>query len=160
MALPRPEQIQVSQEIRALFDFFDALADEKKISMTTTGEGVILGDRLMVRRALNNLLSNALRYSPAHGTVTVEVDVAADATSVHVTNTGSAVDPEVLPRLFDRFYRADSARVHPESIGAGLGLPITRAIMRAHGGDALASTQGNTIRFTLRFPAQPRSIQA
>ena len=160
LALPHPEQIRVQDEILALFDFYDALADETHISMTTAGEGVILGDRLMVRRALNNLLSNALRHTPAHGAIVVDVDTTADATSIHVTNTGPAIDPDVLPRLFDRFYRADSARVHPESIGAGLGLSITRAIMRAHGGEAMASTQENTIRFTLRFPVQPRSIQA
>lgn len=160
LALPHPEQIRVQDEIQALFDFYDALADETHISMTTAGEGVIFGDRLMVRRALNNLLSNALRHTPARGAIVVDVETTADGTSIHVTNTGPAVDPDVLPRLFDRFYRADSARVHPESIGAGLGLSITRAIMRAHGGEAMASTQENTIRFTLRFPVQPRSIQA
>jgi two-component system, OmpR family, heavy metal sensor histidine kinase CusS len=160
LALPHPEQIRVQDEIHALFDFYDALADEANISMSTSGEGLIHGDRLMVRRALNNLLSNALRHTPVRGTILVEVDTAADATSVHVTNTGPAIDPDVLPRLFDRFYRADSARVHPESIGSGLGLPITRAIMRAHGGDAFATAQGSGIRFTLRFPARPASSQA
>jgi two-component system, OmpR family, heavy metal sensor histidine kinase CusS len=157
LALPHPEQIRVQDEIHALFDFYDALADEANISMSISGEGLIHGDRLMVRRALNNLLSNALRHTPAHGTILVEVDTTADATSVHVTNTGPAIDPDVLPRLFDRFYRADSARVHPESIGAGLGLPITRAIMRAHGGDAVATSQRNGIQFTLRFPARSGS---
>ncbi len=160
LALPHPERIRVQDEVHALFGFYDALADETHISMTTAGEGTILGDRLMVRRALNNLLSNALRHTPAHGSIVVDVETTADATFIHMTNTGPAIDPDVLPRLFDRFYRADSARVHPESIGAGLGLSITRAIMRAHGGEAMASTQEDTIRFTLRFPVQPRSIQA
>lgn len=159
LALPHPEQIRIQDEIHALIDFYDALADEANIGITTSGDGLIHGDRLMVRRALNNLLSNALRHTPTHGSIVVEVDTTADATSIHVTNTGPAIDPELVPRLFDRFYRTDGARVNPESIGAGLGLSITRAIMRAHGGDAVATSQQNAIRFTLRFPALPGADQ-
>lgn len=67
-------------------------------------------------------------------------------------NAGEDIDPQVLPRLFDRFYRADPARAHPTSDGAGLGLAITKAIVEAHGGQvSVTSTQGLT-RFTLMFP--------
>jgi two-component system heavy metal sensor histidine kinase CusS len=73
-------------------------------------------------------------------------------TEVTVENTGEDIDPQVLPRLFDRFYRADPARAHPTSDGAGLGLAITKAIVEAHGGRAsVKSAQGVTC-FSLVFP--------
>ena len=68
-------------------------------------------------------------------------------------NTGSAIAPELLPRLFDRFFRADKARTHPEAEGAGLGLAITRAIVQAHGGNASVESADGQTRFTLSFPA-------
>jgi two-component system heavy metal sensor histidine kinase CusS len=71
---------------------------------------------------------------------------------VAVENTGDDIDPKVLPRLFDRFYRADPSRAHPESDGAGLGLSITRAIVRAHGGTATASSSQGKTRVSLTFP--------
>jgi two-component system heavy metal sensor histidine kinase CusS len=68
-----------------------------------------------------------------------------------VRNTGTAIAPEHLPRLFDRFYRADKSRAHAESDGAGLGLAITRAIVEAHGGKvAVQSADGKTV-FALEF---------
>ena len=69
-----------------------------------------------------------------------------------MTNTSPDIDPELLPRLFDRFYRADASRAHPESEGAGLGLSITRAIVQAHGGSVQASSSAGNTRFVLVFP--------
>lgn len=106
----------------------------------------------MFRRALSNLLSNALRHTPPHGEVTIEISQSSQATRVSVENTGEDIEPKILPRLFDRFYRADPSRSHPETDGAGLGLAITRAIMQTHGGSiSVTSAQGRT-RFCLEFP--------
>ncbi|MCC9041087.1 two-component sensor histidine kinase, partial [Neisseria gonorrhoeae] len=71
---------------------------------------------------------------PAGSHVRIMVAERPAGTEVAVENTGEDIDPEVLPRLFDRFYRADPARAHPISDGAGLGLAITKAIVEAHGG--------------------------
>jgi two-component system heavy metal sensor histidine kinase CusS len=106
----------------------------------------------MIRRALSNLLSNALRHARPGSTVRVDIAETGAATIVSVQNTGEDVDPRLLPRLFDRFFRADPARSHPDSDGAGLGLSITRAIVEAHGGSVGVTSTGGLTRFTLTFP--------
>ncbi|NBP36717.1 MAG: HAMP domain-containing protein, partial [Betaproteobacteria bacterium] len=150
--LPHKERFMAADEARALLDFYEAVADDKDIRLTVQGNGSIEGDRLMFRRALSNLLSNALRHAPAGGHVRIMVAERPAGTEVSVENTGEDIDPQVLPRLFDRFYRADPARAHPTSDGAGLGLAITKAIVEAHGGRAsVKSAQGVTC-FSLVFP--------
>jgi two-component system heavy metal sensor histidine kinase CusS len=150
--LPHKERFMAADEAQALLGFYEAVADDKGISLTAQGNGSIEGDRLMFRRALSNLLSNALRHTPAGGNVRIIVIALPNGTEVSVENTGEDIDPEVLPRLFDRFYRADPARAHPTSDGAGLGLAITKAIVEAHGGRAsVKSAQGVTC-FSLVFP--------
>lgn len=150
--LPHKERFMAADEAQALLDFYEAVADDKDIRLGVQGNGSIEGDRLMFRRALSNLLSNALRHASAGGHVGIMVAERPAGTEVSVENTGEDIDPEVLPRLFDRFYRADPARAHPTSDGAGLGLAITKAIVEAHGGQvSVTSAQGLT-RFTLMFP--------
>lgn len=149
--LPNPEAISLDQEALDLFDFYDAVADEKRIRLKVIGEAQVMGDRLMVRRAIGNLLSNALRHSPSDAEVTVAIEERPGEASLCITNSGMTIAPEVLPRLFDRFYRVDKSRSHPESDGTGLGLSITQAIMTAHGGSvSVTSTQGQTT-FCLTF---------
>lgn len=76
---------------------------------------------------------------------------------VAVANSGEDIDPKVLPRLFDRFFRADPARAHPSSDGAGLGLSITRAIVEAHSGKVAVTSEHGRTCFTLSFPVGDRS---
>lgn len=151
--LPTPERFAAEEEVRALLEFYEAVAAEKGVRLTQSGTGQLRADRLMFRRALSNLLSNALRHTHEKGEVSVRIDATADAARVTVENSGTDIDPRALPRLFDRFYRADSARSHGDSDGIGLGLAITRAIVEAHGGTATVhSAQGRT-RFTLQLPS-------
>ena len=151
LLLPSTEEIVLQNEVSALLDFYEALADEKSVTLHSSGEGRILGDRLMLRRAVSNLLSNALKYTPAAGTVEVSIESTPDNVCLRVTNTGAAISAEHLPRLFDRFYRADKARTHAESDGAGLGLAITRAIIEAHGGKAGVTSFDGKTTFKLEF---------
>ena len=151
LELPNTEAISLDQEALDLFDFYDAVADEKRIRLKILGEAQVMGDRLMVRRAIGNLLSNALRHSPAEAEVVVAIEVRPGEATLCITNSGTTIAPEVLPRLFDRFYRVDKSRSHPESDGTGLGLSITQAIMTAHGGSvSVTSDQGQTT-FCLEF---------
>lgn len=152
LALPHPETIALEAEVTALTDFYDALAADKHLQWAVSGAAQVQGDRLMVRRALSNLLSNAIRHSPERGRVSIHMHTGPQGTEVGVANEGEAIAPDVLPRLFDRFYRADAARRHPASDGAGLGLAITRAIMQAHGGGVTAVSEGGVNRFVLWFP--------
>ena len=154
LALPHPEAIALDTEVAALADFYEALAADKCLQLVTEGAAQMEGDRLMVRRALSNLLSNAIRHSPAHGQVRIAIRSTPQGAEVSVSNQGEAIAPDVLPRLFDRFYRADAARRHPASDGAGLGLAITRGIMQAHGGTVSASSEHGINRFTLVFPGR------
>lgn len=152
LLLPRTEAIALADEVRALFDFYEALAEEKQIGLSCSGTAVLRGDRLMLRRAISNLLSNALRHTPPRGRVEVAIESLPAAVSLRVENSGSTIAPELLPRLFDRFFRADKSRAHSDTDGAGLGLAITQAIVQAHGGQAsVTSAEGRTC-FTLWFP--------
>jgi two-component system heavy metal sensor histidine kinase CusS len=151
LELPNTEAISLDQEALDLFDFYDAVADEKRIRLKLIGQAHVMGDRLMVRRAIGNLLSNALRHSPAEAEVMVALEERPGEATLCITNSGMTIAPEVLPRLFDRFFRVDKSRSHPESDGTGLGLSITQAIMRAHGGSvSVTSAQGKTT-FCLAF---------
>ncbi len=154
--LPNRDRISLADETRALFDFYEAMADEKNISLQLQGDGHIDGDRLMLRRAVGNLLSNALRYAPPGSRVTVKIVESkrgsAENVSLSVGNTGPEIESEMLSRLFDRFFRADKSRVHPDADGAGLGLPITRAIVEAHGGSVYVASSVDETWFTLIFP--------
>ncbi|QKO20882.1 heavy metal sensor histidine kinase [Rhodoferax sp. BAB1] len=151
LQLPSKELFSAEQEAQALLDFYEAVAEEKNVRMSLHGSGNILGDRLMFRRAVSNLLSNALRHTKMAGEVCIEISDTENSTQVSVENTGDGIDPKIMPRLFDRFYRADPSRAQPDSDGTGLGLAITRAIVEAHGGKIeVSSAQGRT-RFTLEF---------
>jgi two-component system, OmpR family, heavy metal sensor histidine kinase CusS len=106
---------------------------------------------------VSNLLSNALRHTEMAGEVRIDIRDTEKSIKVTVENTGDDIDPKIMPRLFDRFYRADPSRSQPDAEGAGLGLAITRAIVEAHGGKIeVSSVQGRT-RFTLEF-TKVRSI--
>lgn len=149
------EPVSLDQEVLDLMDFYDAVADEKRIRMTLTGHATVDGDRLMLRRAISNLMSNAIRYSPQGSEVLITLRDEPGPTSMCISNEGATIAAEHLPRLFDRFYRVDKSRSHPESEGTGLGLSITRAIMVAHGGSVSVTSDPETTTFCLVFQDNP-----
>jgi two-component system heavy metal sensor histidine kinase CusS len=153
LIVPHREAVDLAAEVRAVFEFYEALAEEKKIALACAGSGSVSGDRMMLRRALNNLLSNAIRHTPPGGTVGVRIDGQDGGLALTVENSGETIAAEHLPRLFDRFYRVDPARQR-DSEGAGLGLAITRAIVRAHGGSIEVSSHDGITRFELQLPAR------
>ena len=152
LAIVHGEPVDLAREVRDLFDFYEALADERRIALVLTGDGMVQGDRLMLRRALNNLLSNALRHTPPGGRVTVSIVRQEGPLLLQVENTGETIPAQHLDRLFERFYRVDPARQHAAGEGTGLGLAITQAILRAHQGEVSAASAGGRTVFTLRFP--------
>jgi signal transduction histidine kinase len=115
----------------------------------------VQADPDMLSRVFANLCNNALHYTPAGGTITIEAKQQPDAVVVAVTDTGPGIPPEALSRIFERFYRVDSAR-QSQTGGSGLGLAIVRAIIEAHGGTVWAENApdaGARILFTL--PLKP-----
>ena len=151
--LPRPvEAVALELEARALMEFYEALAEEKRVTLQLIGAGTVIGDRLMLRRALSNLLSNALRHTPAGGTVEIRIAEADGTARLSVRNPGPTIPPDRLPLLFDRFHRIDPSRSgHGE--GAGLGLAITRSIAEAHGGRVHAESADGVTIFSIDLPS-------
>lgn len=150
--VPHKERFSARHDALALLEFYEAVAEEKHIKLQLQGDGDVEGDRLMFRRAVSNLLSNALRHTPQAGDIVIDIVSTALSTTVAVENTGADMDEKILPRLFDRFYRADPSRTHPDSDGSGLGLAITRAIVEAHGGSVTVASANGRTRFALMFP--------
>ncbi len=152
LIVPQSEPVDLAGEISELIDFYGVAAHEQGVALRLDGTGKVAGDRLMLRRAIGNLLSNAIRHTPRGGTVHVALGTNDGATSVSVENPGMDIAPEYLPRIFDRFYRVDPSR-QSSTEGAGLGLAITQSIVRAHGGRIEVKSSGGTTRFTAVFPA-------
>lgn len=179
--LPRgDERVVLEAEALALAEFYEALAEAQQVRITVEGAAEVRGDRLMLRRTLSNLLSNALRHTPAGGEVRITLrtvnggaepadlgspsaagDIRArdgtDLTAhpiaeIRVENEGEPIPPDQLERIFDRFHRASAdRRRHGE--GAGLGLAITRSIVLAHGGQIATHSAEGVTSFIVRLPA-------
>lgn len=145
------EAVDLAGEADALIDFYEALADERGIRIVRTGQATVCGDRLMLRRALSNLISNALRHTHDGERITIRIEVDAAWVRLAVLNVGEPIPQDQIERIFDRFHRAGSGRErHGE--GAGLGLAITRSIVRAHGGDISARSVAGTTIVQLTLP--------
>lgn len=150
--LGTPVRFDLADEVRTLFDYFEALAEERQVTLALQGDTLPLdGDPQAWRRALGNLLSNALRYTPAGGQVVVRLGGSPGQAMVEVENPGPTIAPEHLPHLFDRFYRADPSRRNGGE-GAGLGLAIVRSIVAAHGGTIAARSREGRTCFTIVVP--------
>ncbi|WP_240974846.1 sensor histidine kinase [Crystallibacter degradans] len=136
-------------------------AASKDITLITTMSGLdtgpVLLDRERIGQVLGNLLVNALRHTPATGSITVHTDHAPDAVTIAVTDTGDGIAAEHLSHIFDRFYRARAGR--EAGPGSGLGLSISRALVEAHGGRLQASSAGvdRGASFELLLPRSVRS---
>ena len=144
--------VDLAHEIRELFDFLGAWAEARGVALVLEGEAVSPGDRLMLRRALSNLLGNAIRHTDTGGTVRVGLASQAGQIQVSVENTGSVIPAEYLPRVFDRFFRIDPARQH-HGEGAGLGLAIVKSIVEAHGGRISVDSGNGLTRFRIELSA-------
>jgi signal transduction histidine kinase len=113
---------------------------------------MVRADKMKLQRVINNLVDNALRYTPAGGAV--RVDVACDGTqaTIVVQDTGIGIAAEHQAMIFERFYRTDESRAR-DSGGSGLGLPIAQAIIQAHGGEmTVQSTPGMGSTFRVMLP--------
>lgn len=152
---PNVADVDLALEVQALFEFFEALADERGVGLKLEGKAKVQGDRQMLRRALSNLLSNALRYTPSGNAITVRLaDAGLQTIRITVENPGASIPPELLPRLFDRFYRVDHSRQRGGD-GAGLGLAIVKSIVEAHGGKIAAMSAEGKTQFQITLPAAP-----
>ncbi|MDR1125803.1 MAG: heavy metal sensor histidine kinase, partial [Deltaproteobacteria bacterium] len=152
LVLPHKELMALDQELCALFEFYEAFAEDRGITFILDGQASLRGDKLMLRRALGNLITNAVTHSFRNTAVQVRLEHAArGCIGLTVSSRGETIAPEHLPRLFDRFYRMDSARQR-SSDGVGLGLAITRSIIQAHGGNIVATSASGLTEFHVTLP--------
>ena len=153
-ALTSFESVALEEEAEKVAELFSLSAQDKRISLSVTGASArVLGDHLMIQRAISNLLSNALRHCPAGQTVSLHIEQEATEVSLRVSNPGAGIEAQHLPHLFDRFYRVDSSRSRSQG-STGLGLAIVRSIMSLHQGVAeVKSLPGTVTVFRLGFPA-------
>jgi len=154
-ALDAPDmtEVNLSKEIYGLFDYYEAWAEEHGISLELKGSATVSGNKLMLRRALSNLLSNAIRYTQPGQTVYVRLTHSTtNDVSISIENPGEAIPPEHIPRLFDRFYRVDPSR-QSRSDGTGLGLAIVKSIIDAHQGKVDVNFDKGYTRFQISLNA-------
>jgi two-component system heavy metal sensor histidine kinase CusS len=147
-----PAWLDIATEFARVADYFEGLAEERKLSITCAGTGRVWGDPTLLRRALANLLANAVNYATAPSTIVLSAQAGAAGMALTVENRGPEIAVDQLARLFDRFYRVDTAR-QGSAQASGLGLAIVHTIMALHRGSAVAASSSGQNRFTLYFPA-------
>ncbi|EKD72279.1 MAG: hypothetical protein ACD_45C00717G0004 [uncultured bacterium] len=126
--------VQVNEEIGLICDFYQALADEKNIQITLSGKATLHANPTMFRRMLNNILANALKYTPEYGKIDFTItEMQNNRIEIILRDNGIGIAAEHIPKLFNRFYRIDNARSHLSG-GIGLGLPIVKSIIDLHHG--------------------------
>jgi two-component system heavy metal sensor histidine kinase CusS len=145
-------RVDLSAEVQGLFDYYEGWAEERGVSLALEGRASAAGDRLLLQRALGNLLSNAIRHTPGGETVHVRLKATDDTVTVDVENPGAPIPAGDLPKIFDRFFRVDPSRQR-RGEGAGLGLAIVKSIIEVHGGTIQVASGDTGTRFTVTLPA-------
>ncbi|MBW3535436.1 MAG: cell wall metabolism sensor histidine kinase WalK [Gemmatimonadetes bacterium] len=145
------EPVEVADAADAVWSDVDRRAAERGVAFSIEGEAVAMADEQGLHQVFQNLFENALRHTPSGGAITVRIRPEGSRALVSVVDTGSGIPSRALPRIFERFYRADTSRARAEG-GTGLGLAIVRHLVDAMGGEVGATSElgsGTTVRFTL-----------
>ncbi|MGI9087151.1 MAG: heavy metal sensor histidine kinase [Chthoniobacterales bacterium] len=144
--------------IEKILGYYETVAEEQRLTMTCAGEGEIFADAQLFSRAISNLVDNAIRFTPEGGTIEISITTDAAASRLSVRDSGRGIGAEHLPRIFDRFYRADSSR---SSVGTGLGLALVKSITDLHAGRAEVQSEGaRGTMVTLIFPNESKAPSA
>jgi two-component system, OmpR family, phosphate regulon sensor histidine kinase PhoR len=145
----------LASTVRRACALLEQKAEGKEITFVVNGieeAPQVLADHGRIEQVMINLLDNAIKYTPALGTVTISAEDAGSLVKLSVTDTGSGIPPKDLPRIFERFYRVDAARSRDQG-GTGLGLSIVKHIVQLHGGDVSVESmpgRGSRFSFTLK----------
>jgi len=141
-------------ELARIHELFRAMAEEQGVEIIISGEGTVYAERDLFGRAVSNLLANALQHTPPGGRVLLSgTRVSEHLVEIRVSDTGTGIPVEHLAKIFDRFYRVDTARSKSTG-GVGLGLAIVKSIMDLHGGSVTVESKPNQgATFILAFPS-------
>ena len=154
----RDQSVRLDKVVREALDMFEGVAETRGITLHSTDLPAVIvpGDEYHLRQVVRNLIDNAIKYNRNPGEVVVHlrVDSARKQALLIVKDSGIGIDKEVLPRIFERFYRADKARTREkERAGYGLGLSICQTVIQAlHGEITVESDAGRGCTFTVRLP--------
>ena len=147
----------VRLDVRPLLDdlqeLYGAVADERGLSLVLTAPDELqaLGDRELIQQAMTNLLDNAIKFSPPHGSIEMSGERTVDGLVLAVRDHGAGIPAGDVGRVTERFYRGDAARTTP---GFGLGLTLVRAVAQLHGGTLSLQDAGPGLRAVMALPAQ------
>ncbi len=147
------KQFDARAAVAKIATFYQTIAEDHHVAISCSGEGQTYADPALFERAVGNLVDNALRFTRGNGSIQIVLAQHAADFEVAVSDNGCGIAPEHLPRVFDRFYRAESSR---SADGAGLGLALVKSIVDLHGGSArIQSEVGRGTTVTLIFPNKP-----
>ncbi|MGR5062288.1 heavy metal sensor histidine kinase [Photobacterium sp. DNB22_13_2] len=152
------EDIALSPLVEDLAEYYELAGEEKGVTINLSGSGFVHGDKEMLKRAIGNLISNAVRHSDDNEAITIQISENETSTRVAVINKGETIPAENLPYIFERFYRVDKARMHRATAGAGLGLAIARSIAKIHHGDILVRSDNGITSFVLSVPKKASEV--
>ena len=147
-------KVNLADLVAATADQMCPMADEKKITLTSIAreEVAVKGDHVGLKQVIVNLLDNAIKYTPEGGRITVGVSASEEKARLEVSDTGPGIPDSDLPRVFERFFRADPIRLGAID-GIGLGLSIVQSICTAHGGLVTAENHSDGgCRITVQLP--------
>lgn len=151
LLVPQAEAIDLGEAARRLAEFYEAVAAEAGVEVTVAGSATVTGDRLMLERAMANLLANAIRHTPRGGRIVIELRQSANTATIAVIDPGPGIPAAHLPHVFERFYRVDPDQ-RADGAHTGLGLAIVKSIAEAHGGSVRVTSVPGRTRFELRLP--------
>ncbi|MGV2835787.1 ATP-binding protein, partial [Pseudomonas shirazensis] len=146
-------QASLAAEVATTLDYLDYILEDAQVQVRVSGDAIAPIETAQLRRALINLLHNAVQHTPAHQVITVRIDAQPEQVSIAVSNPGPAIADEHLQLLFERFYRVDAARSNNGAGNHGLGLAIVKAIALMHGGEVFVRSNHGSNTFGIRLPS-------
>lgn len=154
------EAVKVNEEIHNLHDYYADYAQGRAFMILCDPDVTVWSDAVLLRRALSNIIMNAIRYTPEGKIITIRVEKSIDQVELSVEDEGIGIAPEHIERLLDRFYRVPSSSPRHAN-GSGLGLSIVKSIMELHGGSvSIHSKPGRGTKVTLSFPNDEEKFNA
>ena len=144
-------RVSLADEVATTLDYLEFILEDAQVQVRVSGDAQADIEKAHLRRALINLLNNAVQHTEAGQLIEVLISQSAERVSISISNPGVPIAEEHLPRLFERFYRVDASR-HNSGANHGLGLAIVRAITLMHGGEVFVTSRNGTNTFGLHLP--------
>ncbi|MDF9618665.1 heavy metal sensor histidine kinase [Pseudomonas entomophila] len=142
----------LAEEVATTLDYLDYILEDAQVSVSVSGDAQACFEKAQLRRALINLLNNAVQHTAPHQVIQVRIEAGEEQVSIAVSNPGPAIAEEHLPMLFERFYRVDAARSNSGGGNHGLGLAIVKAIAVMHGGNVFVRSEAGANTFGINLP--------